>query len=70
MRRKEDYPLQKVTLNLRQGDFEYLRHLHGRQGAAKVIRRLVMGHIKRVEENIAQRDYLSTDRLKTEEDII
>jgi hypothetical protein len=54
MRRKEDYPLEKVTLNLRDGDFDRLRELHGRLGAGKVIRGLVMGHIKRVEEKMAQ----------------
>ena len=55
MRRKENYPLQKVTLNLREGDFDRLRTLHGRLGAGKVIRELVMGHIKRVEEAVAQK---------------
>jgi len=55
MRRKETYPLQKVTLNLREGDFDRLRVLHGRLGAGKVIRELVMGHIKRVEEAVAQK---------------
>jgi len=55
MRRKETYPLQKVTLNLREGDFERLRSLHGRLGAGKVIRELVMGHLKRVDETVAQR---------------
>lgn len=54
MRRKEDFELEKVTLNLRKGDFERLRGLHGRLGASKVIRELVMGHIKRVEETVNQ----------------
>lgn len=54
MRRKEDYELEKVTLNLRRGDFERLRGLHGRLGASKVIRELVVGHIKRVEETVNQ----------------
>jgi hypothetical protein len=54
MRRKEDFELEKVTLNLRKGDFERLRGLHGRLGAGKVIRELVMGHIKRVETGAAQ----------------
>lgn len=55
MKRKEDYPLQKVTLNLRDGDWEWLRTMHGRLGAAKVIRELVIGHRKRAEELAAQR---------------
>jgi len=54
MRRKEDFELEKVTLNLRKGDFERLRGLHGRLGASKVIRELVIGHIKRVEETVNQ----------------
>ena len=54
MRRKEAYPLEKVTLNLREGDFGRLQVLHGRLGAGKVIRELVIGHIKRVEEHVAQ----------------
>jgi len=32
------------------GDFARLRELHGRVGAGKVIRRLVEGHIARVEQ--------------------
>ena len=55
MKRKENYPLQKVTLNLREGDFERLRVLHGRLGAGKVIRELVMGHLARVDEQVAQK---------------
>jgi hypothetical protein len=58
MRRKEDYQLEKVTLNLRMGDFERLRGLHGRLGASKVIRELVVGHIKRVEETVNQKSHL------------
>jgi hypothetical protein len=54
MRRKEDFDLEKVTLNLRKGDFERLRGLHGRWGAGKVIRELVIGHIRRVEETVNQ----------------
>jgi hypothetical protein len=64
LRRKEDYPLEKVTLNLRDGDFSRLRHLHGRLGAGKVVRELVIGHIKRVEEILAQKGHLSTSQLE------
>lgn len=55
MKKKENYALQKVTLNLREGDFDKLRALHGRLGAGKVIRELVIGHINRVEEAVAQK---------------
>lgn len=58
MRRKEDYALEKVTLNLRKGDFVRLRDLHGRLGAGKVVRELVIGHIRRVEETVAQKPHV------------
>lgn len=67
MRRKEDFELEKVTLNLRKGDFERLRGLHGRLGASKVIRELVMGHLKRVEESVAQNIRPLETRLKMED---
>ena len=47
-RRKLPYDLQKVTLNLRRGDFEWLRVIHGRDGASKVIRDMVQAHVDRV----------------------
>jgi len=50
--RKETYPLQKVTLNLREGDWEWLRQMHGNLGAGKVIRELVMGHRARTENRV------------------
>jgi hypothetical protein len=55
MKRKAPYPLQKVTLNLRRGDFDRLRVLHGRRGAGKVIRELVIGHLGRVDTAVAQK---------------
>ena len=54
-RRKADYPLQKVTLYLREGDMNWLQEMHGRKGASKVIRDLVMGHRERVEKLITER---------------
>jgi hypothetical protein len=54
MKRSEDYEMQKVTMNLRKGDVDKLRTLHGRLGASKVVRELIIGHIKRVEEIVAQ----------------
>ena len=67
MRKKEDYDLQKVTLNLREGDWDRLRGLHGRQGASKTIRDLVIGHLTRVEAEVNQKSHLSTGQIKTEE---
>ena len=55
MRRKEDQPMTKHSLNLLAGDFNKLRDMHGRLGAGKVIRLLVRGHISRAEERAAQR---------------
>ncbi len=49
MRRKEDLPLQKVTLVLYDGDFARLRDLHPRLGASKVVRMLVRKHIQEIE---------------------
>ena len=69
MRKKEEYELQKVTLNLRAGDFEYLRQLHGRLGASKVIRELVIGHIRRVEENVAQKIHLDISLVPEEDGV-
>ena len=67
MKRKEDYDLEKVTLNLREGDFGRLRDLHGRLGAGKVIRELVIGHIRRVEESVAQKEPSLVPSLKAED---
>lgn len=54
MRKKEDRPLTKHTMNLFEGDFDRLRQLHGRLGAGKVIRELIQGHIRRVENTVEQ----------------
>lgn len=43
MQRKEAYPLQKVTLNLRRGDFDRLRTKYGtKKGAGRAIRELII----------------------------
>jgi hypothetical protein len=55
MKRKEDRPISKHTLNLFEGQFEKLQELHPRLGAAKVIRTLVDDHIRSVAEGTAQR---------------
>ena len=62
MKRREDHPISKHTLNLYQGDYEELQALYStRIGAAKIIRDLVRAHIKKVKENAAQRMSLVGD---------
>ena len=46
MQRKERYPLRRLNINLRRGDFEKLRLLHGREGAGRLIRRLVIEYLR------------------------
>lgn len=55
MKRKEDRPISKHTLNLYSGQLDKLQELHPRLGAAKVIRTLVDDHIRSVGESAAQR---------------
>ncbi len=55
MKRKEDRPITKHTLNLYAGQLDQLQALHPRLGAAKVIRTLVDDHIRSVAEGAAQR---------------
>ena len=45
MTKTEDYELEKVTLNLFQGEFHALKLLYPRLGAGKVIRELVHKHL-------------------------
>ena len=54
MKRKEDRPITKHTLNLYAGQLDKLQELHPRLGAAKVIRTLVDDHIRSVAEGVAQ----------------
>lgn len=54
MRRKENHPIEKITINLYKGDFEKLRDLHPQLGSSKVIRDMVHVHIQKVEEAFAQ----------------
>lgn len=49
MKRKEDKPLTKHTLNLFEGQVEKLQTLHPRLGSAKVIRILIDKHIETTE---------------------
>ena len=55
MKRREDHPIQKHTLNLYMGDYEKLQALYStRVGAAKIIRDIIRAHIRKVEERAAQ----------------
>lgn len=54
MKRKEDRPITKHTLNLYAGQLDKLQELHPRLGAAKVIRTLIEDHIRSVAERGAQ----------------
>jgi hypothetical protein len=62
MRRREDRAISKHTLNLYAGDYDRLRTLYSaRVGAAKIIRDLVHWHIRKIEEDAAQRIPLVDD---------
>jgi hypothetical protein len=56
MKRREDRPIRKHTLNLYAGDYEKLQALYSsRIGAAKIIRDIIHAHIRLIEENAAQK---------------
>ena len=56
MRRREDQLITKHTLNLFAGDYNKLQALYGsRIGAAKIIRDIIHAHIRKIEEDAAQR---------------
>ena len=55
MKRREDFPLMKVTLNLYDGDFQRLQALYPRIGASKVIRTLVHSHLKDINDKTTVR---------------
>lgn len=52
MRRKEDRPLQKVTMLLFEGDFTRLQILHPDIGASKVVRKLIRQHLSTVDKKL------------------
>lgn len=70
MRKREDRPIIKHTLNLYAGDYAKLQALYStRVGAAKIIRDIVHAHIRKIEEDAAQKIPLVSDldvELKTE----
>jgi aspartate/tyrosine/aromatic aminotransferase len=56
MRRREDRAITKHTLNLYAGDYAKLQSLYGsRVGAAKIIRDVMHAHIRKIEEDAAQK---------------
>jgi hypothetical protein len=56
MRRREDRAISKHTLNLYAGDYEKLRALYStRVGAAKIIRDIIHAHLRKIEEDAAQK---------------
>ena len=62
MRRREDHPIVKVTLNLFAGDWEKLQTWYPKLGAGKVVRELVRAHVRTNEEKFNQ----STDPVRVE----
>lgn len=46
--------LEKVTLNLRVGDFARLRELHPDLPAGLVVRKLVTDHIEKMEQKLSE----------------
>jgi len=47
-RRKLSYPLEKVTLELREGDFDLLARLYGRQHVRESVRNLIIRHLNQI----------------------
>ena len=65
MRRREEIPMQKVTLSLYRGDFDRLRDYFPKLGASKVVRLLVRKYIGEVEKRIEQRIAKSDNKAST-----
>lgn len=56
MRRRETHEISKHTVNFFAGDYAKMQRMYGtRVGAAKVIRDIIHAHIRKVEEDAAQR---------------
>lgn len=53
--KRSEIPVEKVTLNLFDGDAEKLRDLFPRQGASFMVRNLVRQFLRKVEEDTAQK---------------
>lgn len=54
-KRKETAKIAKVTLNLYESDWEFLKEQHSRIGAGKAVRMIVQGHVERLRKTIAER---------------
>lgn len=52
MKRKQPFLIEKVTLNLRKGDFARLRELHPQLGSGPVVARLVMSYLNKVDTGL------------------
>lgn len=62
MRRREELPLSKHTMNFYAGDIPKLQALYpARIGAAKIVRDIIHAHIRKVEEDAAQKIPLVSD---------
>lgn len=55
MKRKQPFELQKVTINIRKGDFDRLRELHPNLGSGPVIARLIIGYLNKVDAGMAEK---------------
>jgi hypothetical protein len=56
MKRREDRPIVRHCINLYEGDYAKLQSLYGsRVGAGKIIRDVIHAHIRKIEEDAAQK---------------
>lgn len=55
MKAKQPYPIEKVTLNLRKGDFARLRELHPQLGSGPVVARLVISYLNKVDAGLQEK---------------
>jgi hypothetical protein len=55
MAKKLDYQLQRVCVNLRDGDWDELKKFHPRVGAGQIIREVIIKHVDRFHAKAAQR---------------
>jgi hypothetical protein len=61
MKRREDIPISKHTLNLFEGDYQRLQDLYPKLGAGKIVRALVRAHLRKIEERTNQRNTTDLD---------
>lgn len=55
MKRKHPFEIEKVTINLRKGDFARLRELHPQIGAGPAIARLIMGYLAKIDAGMQEK---------------